>query len=530
MVVGVGGIYHDDGVYISTARALAEGQGYRLINLPNAPAQTKYPPLYPALLALIWKLWPSFPDNLLAMQWLSLLLGAVTVGVAYLYMVRGNYFCRGVGAAASLLCTTTPFFLFFCTMTLSEIPFALCMMLAMWRLDSTLARPAGRRYAQLVLGCLLALPFLHRTIGIVFVPLGLALLYGAGRPLRWVAVGAATIVLPWMGWMLIGPHWHASEVTAYYTNYLRWWSAIGAPAFGRVVFLNVLYIFWSSAAIGLGVFHADLWFPRWAWPLILMAGGIMYVELFRHLRRGRVLPCFLAAYVLVLLVWPWPAGRFLIPILPFLLAYLLGRAWNWLQKLSVLARPICFGLTAVSLLLSMNVGLLYQAIIISQSMHYPYLTRLEKPLSWSSYEAVFQWIKANTRPTDVLASGFDSMLYLYTQRRAFRPFVGRPASLFYGDHGPPLGPVEEIVAFLKAYKARYFVHLPMPAFQEEVPLSAFVRQAQEHSPAWLKPAYIGQDDRFVIFELQSDRALTDMPQQIDQDTRNSYAWSGMSYD
>ena len=110
MVVGVGGIYHDDGVYISTAKALAQGQGYRLINLPNAPVQTRYPLLYPALLALIWKLWPSFPDNLLAMQWLALLLGAVTIGLAYLYMVRCTYVCRGVGAAATLLCTTAPSF------------------------------------------------------------------------------------------------------------------------------------------------------------------------------------------------------------------------------------------------------------------------------------------------------------------------------------------------------------------------------------------------------------------------------------
>jgi hypothetical protein len=121
MVVGVGGIYHDDGVYISTAKALAEGQGYRLINLPHAPVQTRYPILYPALLALIWKLWPSFPDNLLAMQWLALLFGAVTVGLAYLYMVRCNYFSRGVGAAATLLCTTTPFFLFFCTIEVYPI-------------------------------------------------------------------------------------------------------------------------------------------------------------------------------------------------------------------------------------------------------------------------------------------------------------------------------------------------------------------------------------------------------------------------
>ena len=469
MVVGVGGIYHDDGVYISTAKALAQGQGYRLINLPNAPVQTRYPLLYPALLALIWKLWPSFPDNLLAMQWLALLLGAVTVGLAYLYMVRCTYFCRGAGAAATLLCTTAPFFLFFCTITLAEMPFALWMILAMWSLDKTLAIPEGRRGAQLVLGFLLALPFLHRTIGIVFAPVGLALLYSSGRSLRWVAVGAATIMLPWMFWMLIGPHWNDSGATAHYPDYLRWWSSFGMPSFSRVVCLNVLYILWSSVSIGLGIFNTEVFFPKWAWPPILMAGSIMYVELLRHLRQGRVLPCFLVAYVLVVLVWPWPPSRFLIPILPFLLAYLLSRVWNWLQKLSMLARPIFFGLTGVSLLLSMNVGLVYQTITISQSMHYPYLARLEKPISWSSYEGVFQWIKANTQPTDVLASGLDTMMYLYTQRRTFRPFVGRPVSLFYGDAGPPLGPMEEIVAFLKAYKARYFVHLPMPGFTERGP-------------------------------------------------------------
>jgi hypothetical protein len=512
MVGGVGGIYHDDGVYISTAKALAEGQGYRLINLPDAPVQTKYPLLYPALLALIWKLWPAFPDNLLAMQWLTLLLGAVTVGLAYLYMVRCHYFSQGIGVAATLLCTTAPFFLFFCTTALSEIPFALLMILAMWRLDKALALPAGRRSAQLVLGCLLALPFLTRPIGIVFAPVGLALLYGAGRPLRWVAVGAAAIMLPWMFCMLIGPHWHASGVTAYYTNYVHWWSAFGMPSFGRVVGLNVLYIFWSSADIGLGVFNTDVFFPMWAWPLPLLAGSGMYVALLRHLRQGRVLPCFLVAYVLVILVWPWPASRFLIPILPFLLAYLLSWVWNWLPQRSMLIRPLCLGLAIVSLLLSMNVGLVYHAMTISQRLHYPYFTRVEKPPSWSSYAAVFQWIKANTQPADVLACGLDSMLYLYTQRHAFRPFVSRPVSLFYGAHGPPLGPMEEIVAFLKAYKARYFVHLPMPGFTEEAPLSAFVRHAQEQYRGWLKPVYRGGDDRFVIFELQSDREPAAMPQ------------------
>ncbi len=45
------GFYHDDSIYWVSARSLATGDGYRIESLPGEPYQTKYPPLYPALLA-----------------------------------------------------------------------------------------------------------------------------------------------------------------------------------------------------------------------------------------------------------------------------------------------------------------------------------------------------------------------------------------------------------------------------------------------------------------------------------------------
>ncbi|MEJ2226347.1 MAG: hypothetical protein P8X49_14555 [Syntrophobacterales bacterium] len=60
MVPRVTGVLIDDGIYVTTAKALATGQGYRLINLPGEPLQTKYPPIYPALLALVWNRPPIF--------------------------------------------------------------------------------------------------------------------------------------------------------------------------------------------------------------------------------------------------------------------------------------------------------------------------------------------------------------------------------------------------------------------------------------------------------------------------------------
>src|SRR3954462_9702336 len=57
------GVFHDDGVYAILAKSLATGQGYRYLHLPGAPVATHYPPGYPLLLSLLWRLSPAFPEN-----------------------------------------------------------------------------------------------------------------------------------------------------------------------------------------------------------------------------------------------------------------------------------------------------------------------------------------------------------------------------------------------------------------------------------------------------------------------------------
>src|SRR5258708_25766061 len=58
------GYYHDDSIYLVSGKSLATGQGYRISSLPGEPYQTKYPPLYSALLAIVWRIDPNFPSNL----------------------------------------------------------------------------------------------------------------------------------------------------------------------------------------------------------------------------------------------------------------------------------------------------------------------------------------------------------------------------------------------------------------------------------------------------------------------------------
>ena len=62
------GVFWDDGVYLIGAKSLATGAGYRFLHLPGAPPAVHFPPAWPAVLALVWKLGPAFPDNVVAAQ------------------------------------------------------------------------------------------------------------------------------------------------------------------------------------------------------------------------------------------------------------------------------------------------------------------------------------------------------------------------------------------------------------------------------------------------------------------------------
>lgn len=355
MTVGVCGIFHDDGIYVSTAKALAQGDGYRLINFPDSPLQTKYPILYPALLAVIWKLWPSFPDNLLAMQGLSLFAGAATVAIVFLYLVSNGYCSRGIALTSGLLCATSVWFLYFSTLTLSEIPFALLTVIALWIVERSIRIPIESSLSRFIIGVLLALPFLTRIIGIVLVPISLILLYRAGRSIRLIALGSAVVVVPWILWMLIGPKGNQPQVAAYYTNYLSWWSSFGLPNLIRIFLYNLLMVIIQTAQIVFALFQNSM-VHRWLLPIALFVGAMVFGSIILQIRSGRLLPCFLAAYLAIILVWPWPPSRFLVSILPFLLAYLIGALWRLIHKYPYLIRQKWLLMICLGSLLTFNIG------------------------------------------------------------------------------------------------------------------------------------------------------------------------------
>jgi hypothetical protein len=514
MVPRICGLWHDDAIYVVTARSLAEEQAYRLNHLPGSPNQTKYPLFFPSALAVVWLIWPAFPDNVWIMQGLCLLSCAAAVGLGYLYLVRFRYSPRTIAAAAGLLCATTPHFLFYGAQVMTEMPFALLTVIAFWSLDAHLAaRPKGR-VRQICLGLVLTLPFWCRTAGVIFMLCGLPLIRRAGRPVRWVAAGAASSILPWIIWTVLGlVARNDDQVMAYYTDYLGWWSHLGLPLLPEVFVSNVSTLLLANVEIGMEGCNDALLelamrpsFLPWcvaAHMLLLIVGLSAWLPIARQAQQGRALPWCIAGYLLLITCWPWPPARFLIPILPILVMYMMLGV-SWLVRRCCGTNMFGLGIVAISVAVTINAVSLYRHAQLTQRTGCPASCLAGNRAHWDSYERLFKWIRASTEADAVVATEKDPMLYLYTNRLAFRPFVHRPGACFYGVNAPKLGTVEEFARTLQVRRPAYVVMTPMEFYDQ--PFAQLIGEARERYPGWLRRVYQDpRDPRFAVFAVNAEK-------------------------
>lgn len=371
-------------------------------------------------------------------------------------------------------------------------------------IERHLKEPFEKRSSQLLLGIFLATPFLCRTIGGIVMPVALIILLLNRRPLIWVTVGSLAGTIPWIFWVLIHVGGNTQDAsTIYYTDYLAWWSSHGLTAMTRVICLNLLMILVSCVEVGLAGFSQALSFLSLSPKLTikLLPGLLILVVMYSDLRRTRVLPCMMAGYLLVVCLWPWPPYRFTLPIMPFFLTYMIRGMSRISRSFSSLPSYRGIVLLVVGALMVSNLALLNKYNQIKNLTHFPSNGISGSQVSWSSYKKIFAWVAEHSEPDDVIASGLDTMIYLYTGRKAIRPFVASPTAMFYGEEEEVLGSLKNLEKFFRIFNARYLVHTPMPLFSEEKPFAELIELAISETPTLLKPVYVGEDHRFVVFEI-----------------------------
>ena len=301
----------DGAGYSVLGQALADGRGYREIDKPEAPRHAHFPPGYPAALALVWHF---AGRSVAAAHVFSMVCTVTAVLLAWLWF-RSLYpprtaFLLGLGLALNWNWARTG------GSIQSEPLYLLCELLTI--LAAGWASRRGGIFAGVVLGVSLGACVLIRHVGAC---VAAAVILDLAIRRQWRTVGAAALsaavlVLPWAAWLL-AVHQHTQVGLL---------AQEGMPA--RIVSQAVFYlqrlpdqihgplvevgtVFRRSALIAV---LANLW-------AALVSGTIIYgwVSTLKCPRR-RLAGLAAVTTLALLLIWPFTeAGRFLIPIIPFLL-------------------------------------------------------------------------------------------------------------------------------------------------------------------------------------------------------------------
>jgi hypothetical protein len=493
------GLFHDDGIYLVTAKSLAEGTGYRIVSLPSPISQNKYPPVFPVLLAAVWKIFPHFPQNMLALKFVPLLSMLCWLWLTYILLrpvSKSPVMCRYL----MLFTAASPAVVYFTVTLLSEMTFACLLSGALLLLTRLHEEETPRTGAVLYASVLTSAAILTRMAAL---PLAFAgalplLLRRKTRQALVYLLATGAMLIPWFVWAS-----HANpppnSLEAYYSglNYGSWSLLANFTWHQRltVVLQNLLTMLLSPG------FLMGLRLSGWELaPALLLAFFTAY-GLLLYLANGITpLNVFIISYAALIALWVFPPDRFMIPLLPFLLFFCcmaLGHFFGTVVKFRSGFRVvrICFVLVLALFLAS---GLLPQA---RKTMQHD---------EWNQIASLSRWITGNVPKDAILEGNLDPTWYLSTSHKSVRPFLARPFEVFYSSNPQnPVGTYSEFIQNLLRERADYLMRTPDKNYGEGKYLNELIDRLASDYPDAVILQMEGQDHDYRIYSIDRAKLASD---------------------
>lgn len=516
----VAGLIHDDGIYLITAKALATGQGYRIISLPEPLAQTKYPILFPLMLAPIWRVFPEFPENIVVFKSLMVLFGAGFLGLSYLFFLHALKLGPRVALALLGVLAIAPYYLGLSQSVMSEVPFGLFTLLTLFLFQRWSDRRDGlTRWQIVVTAVLCASSCLIRANGtaLVFAIAAQLAVLKRGRQLIGFLILSGAFLAPWFVWVTINRDQTASPLLQYYVSYkssmLTLDEVADVPRAILMVFDNILFLFRTLDRF---IFN---FFPLGYLPLRTAVGGFFILGLLYFTRRDKVVfPCYLLVCLLSILLVPWKAVRHFVPLVPIILAYAFMGAGHVHRLLTVSVagsskgvREVCRSIPFAFLVVLLTANAISLGVGIShrdRELVYRYSFPWPGDARWAGFQETFRWVMGNIPPADTISGINDPVYYLYTGRHGVRFNLHVPESYFYPEIGekepePSLGDQEVIFSSLRAAGVRWLIYEPSESLFAvwNRPLDRVVPELSRSASPRFKLVFVSSDLAHLVYRI-----------------------------
>lgn len=398
----------DNASYYALGKALAEGEGYVNVSSVRKMPNNHYPPGYPVIISLVM----IFTDSILVIKLVNGLIGLLGFTVVYL-LIRNVSGHSLLALVVTLLAVLNSHLLWYSSLIMSEIPFMLFSILALY----CFSKIDFERFSwkdKFFWGSLLAL-----VISYYIRSLGVALLGGFVLALlfkkQWkfigiYIIGFAVAIVPWFirGSQLGG------------SSYMRQLKMINPyqPALGQADFGDFVDRFFANFQRYVTRELPDALFPiiepnygqpsstgQWLLGIIilgLMVYGVINLPKFQWLIVG-----YLLGTLAVLMLWPevWIGVRFIVPVIPIFLLVFVNGIYTLLGLLlkSAPKKVIIYSIGGFLMLFQ------FKAVqAIHDTAKEPYAP------AWKNYFATADWLKKNERNDVVVSCGKPALFYLYS--------------------------------------------------------------------------------------------------------------------
>ena len=444
------GLVVDDAWYVMLARALATGHGYTLINSPSAGIPPFYPPAFPWLLSLLFRLAPQFPQNLWLLKSVSIMAMPGVGAASYVWLRRVRELPHYPALGIATVVSVTPAFCFLATSTvMTECVFTLAQLLTILTIERgvRVTVKGGTSWWYWVLGATFgSFAFLTRSIalGLIAAAVGYLLKERLFRGAAIFAFSVIALVGPWMAYSRA--HSPTGEqraeqggniVLSYTTQF--WQKKAGDSASGTVYAADLPDRVWNNLTQVLGHDIGMMLFPPFlrdtgysGAEAIEEAGGRSILSFLLGLfvvagfiataiRKATLAEFALPASLVIILLWPWPPYRFILPFAPFIVFYFLT-GLRLIQQLKqrvdgtskLRAQWPVFGVAVVCILAAH----LYDHTRYIVKKFQP--VAADRPLWLRAFEenrAMLEWVSKKAPEDCVIATPNPALVYLFTGRK-----------------------------------------------------------------------------------------------------------------
>lgn len=418
--------------YMTLAEGLRSGEGYRDLWLPDQPPHTRYPPVYPLLLAAIG----FVADSVLAFKLTSLALTTAVVALTTAWATHrsGN----AVALPAGLIVGLMPAVVEYSHWVLSEPAFTFFVALALYGLARDDASSSGRWFGLAVAASVLAA--LTRSAGL---PLLAAVAVSVVVRRRWPRLGflvGATVIALGAWWLR--NRW-VSSADIPYSEWLLFRDPYN-PSLGTVTMGELV----ARVAHNVAKYTTAVW-PRSVAGRDLgpgLAGAVGIVTaLVAAVGAGRRLPrleapeIFFFGYLAVIFLWPeaWTDQRLLLPLLPMAGVYLIEAVfWAWgagstaegarrgTVRPALVTAGLCVALAGFGTLRGVPAQLRCTTRYVQDDPYACY------PPAFADFLNVAAWTRENTEAQAVVINRKPQIFYWVSRRRGdVYPFTTDPDSL-----------------------------------------------------------------------------------------------------